>query len=265
MYFMSKEAIWFREGVFYSLGFVMVLWFVKSLEIAMSLEFGFLGILPRTLSGTLGIITGPLVHGDLMHLLSNSFPLILLGIGVMYFYNKIAREVFLWIYFMTGIWVWIVARDAYHIGASGIIYGLVAFLLFSGIFRRDARSIAISLVVIFLYSGMLAGILPTSSSISWESHLLGAFAGLFCAFYFRNIPLYDQKESKRSENEETEALGERLDYSPKMYDMIHYTNTYHQDTSYTYKYIPLKTTGKSPEDIKKKSKVVFTKSFTSEK
>jgi membrane associated rhomboid family serine protease len=259
---MNKEAAWFREGVFYSLGFVMMLWFVKSLEIAMSLELGFLGILPRTLSGTLGIITGPLVHGDFMHLLSNSFPLILLGIGVMYFYNKIAREVFLWIYFMTGIWVWIVARDAYHIGASGLVYGLVAFLLFSGLFRRDARSIAISLVVIFLYSGMLAGILPTSSSISWESHLLGAFAGLFCAFYFRNIPLYEQTEDNSSKPKET-LQSVQQEHEDNMYDIIHFTNSSPQEISYTYKFIPYSVPEKPPEESKKKHLITYTKGLSS--
>jgi hypothetical protein len=209
----------------------------------------------------LGIITGPLVHGDLMHLLSNSFPLILLGIGIMYFYNKIAREVFLWIYFTTGIWVWIVARDAYHIGASGLVYGLVAFLLFSGLFRRDARSIAISLVVIFLYSGMVAGILPTSSSISWESHLLGAFAGIFCAFYFRNIPLYDQKEEINLKKEEALALVDQQDRPSKMYDMIHYTNPSPQEISYTYKFIPHNVSEKPSEEAGKKPLITYTKTF----
>lgn len=226
---MNKDATKFREGILYSLGFVMVLWSVKSLEEAMAIEFGFLGILPRTLSGTLGIITGPLVHGDFMHLLSNSFPLILLGIGIVYFYYKIAKVVFLWIYLLTGLWVWIVARDAYHIGASGIVYGMVFFLLFSGLFRRDVRSIAISLIVIFLYSGMLAGMLPTSSAISWESHLLGGFAGIFCAFYYRNFPLNDVLEVQ----EEIPITAE----SPSlMYDIVNFTNSSNEATRFSYQY-----------------------------
>ncbi|MDQ3392699.1 MAG: rhomboid family intramembrane serine protease [Bacteroidota bacterium] len=224
---MRSEAVRFREGVFYSMGFVMILWFIKSIEMLMSIELGFLGILPRNLLGTVGIITSPLIHGDILHLLSNSFPLILLGIGVIYFYNKIAKVVFIWIYLMTGIWVWIVAREAYHIGASGIVYGLVSFLFFSGLFRRDARSIAISLVVVFLYSGMLAGLFPTNSSVSWESHLLGAFAGVFCAFYFRNIPLYDKD---LAEVEEIEAV---VDNAP-MYDISNFTNSPVQATTFMY-------------------------------
>jgi membrane associated rhomboid family serine protease len=188
---MSAEATKFRNSVFFIVSFTILLWVVKALEWAVALDFGFLGILPRTLSGTMGIITAPLVHGDVLHLISNTFPLLLLGISVFYFYNRIALEVFAWIYFMSGFWVWMAARDAYHIGASGIVYGLVAFLFFSGLFRRDTKSLSISLVVIFLYGGMLQGLFPTNDRISWESHLLGALAGAFCAFFYREVKLQE--------------------------------------------------------------------------
>lgn len=186
---MSSEARKFKNSVFFVVSFTLLLWLVKALEWAVALDFGFLGILPRTLSGTMGIITAPLVHGDVLHLISNTFPLLLLGISVFYFYDRIALEVFAWIYFMSGFWVWMAARDAYHIGASGLVYGLVAFLFFSGLFRRDTRSLSISLVVIFLYGGMLQGLFPTNDRISWESHLLGALAGAFCAFFYRDVQL----------------------------------------------------------------------------
>lgn len=188
---MNVEATKFRNSVFFIVSFTILLWLVKALEWAVALDFGFLGILPRTLSGTMGIITAPLVHGDVLHLISNTFPLLLLGVSVFYFYNRIALEVFAWIYFMSGFWVWMAARDAYHIGASGIVYGLVAFLFFSGLFRRDTKSLSISLIVIFLYGGMLQGLFPTNDRISWESHLLGALAGAFCAFFYREVKLQD--------------------------------------------------------------------------
>lgn len=253
---MSKEAIRFREGVFYSMGFVLILWFVKSLEKLMSIDLGFLGILPRNLYGTIGILTSPLIHGDIMHLISNSFPLIFLGIGVIYFYNKIAKIVFIWIYLMTGIWVWIVAREAYHIGASGLVYGLVSFLFFSGLFRREPRSIAISLVVIFLYSGMLAGLFPTNSSISWESHLLGAFAGVFCAFYFRNIPLYDQEQQI---GDHTVVVNE---HAP-MYDIVNFTNPATQDNYFTYYFKPNEEIDNNPEIKKKEKTLTYTQRVNS--
>ena len=103
---MSHEAIKFRNSVFFVVSFTILLWVVKALEWAVALDFGFLGILPRTLSGTMGIITAPLVHGDVLHLISNTFPLLLLGISVFYFYHRIALEVFAWIYFLSGFWVW---------------------------------------------------------------------------------------------------------------------------------------------------------------
>ncbi len=182
---MQTDLIRFRSSIFYTMTFVGILWLVRITESLLSFDLGVLGIHPRSLAGTVGIITGPLVHGDFQHLMSNSLPLIFLGIGVFYFYNKIALEVFFGIYFFTSLWVWIVARDAYHIGASGIVYGLASFLLFSGFFRKDSRSIAISLIVIFLYGGMAYGLFPVNEGISWESHLLGSLAGLISAFFYR--------------------------------------------------------------------------------
>ncbi len=186
---MQTDLTRFRSSIFYTMTFVGVLWLVRIVESLLSFDLGVLGIHPRSLAGTVGIITGPLVHGDFQHLMSNSLPLIFLGIGVFYFYNKIALEVFLGIYFFTSFWVWMVARDAYHIGASGIVYGLASFLLFSGFFRKDSRSIAISLIVIFLYGGMAYGLFPVNEGISWESHLLGSLAGLISAFFYRRHEL----------------------------------------------------------------------------
>jgi len=165
-----------------------LLWFVRTLEDQLILDLGMWGILPRSISGLVGIVLAPLIHGSTFHLLSNTFPLVMLLVAVFYFYDKIAAEVFVWIYIATGFWVWVVARQAYHIGSSGLVYGLAAFLFFSGIFRRDARSLAVSLVIAFIHGGMLQGLVPGESSISWESHLLGSAAGVFCSFYFRKVP-----------------------------------------------------------------------------
>ncbi len=192
--YMQTDLIRFRSSVVYTMTFVGFLWLVKVIEGLLSFDLGVLGIHPRSLAGTVGIITGPLVHGDFHHLISNSLPLIFLGIGVFYFYHKIAFEVFFGIYFFTSLWVWIVARDAYHIGASGIVYGLASFLLFSGLFRKDSRSIAISLIVIFLYGGMAYGLFPINEEISWESHLLGSVGGFIAAFFYRKHAAVTQEQ-----------------------------------------------------------------------
>ncbi|WOK08825.1 rhomboid family intramembrane serine protease [Imperialibacter roseus] len=181
-----NERKLFRESVFITLAFVGVLWCVKSWEYATSVDLSFLGIYPRTLKGSLGIVTSPFIHGDIQHLLSNTFPLAILGVGLFFFFRKIALEVFVIVYFSTGFWVWTTARPAFHIGASGIIYGLVSFLFFFGLIKRDARSLAVSMIVVFLYHGLFAGIFPFSDQISWESHLFGGLSGLFCAIHFRN-------------------------------------------------------------------------------
>ncbi len=188
---MQKDVIRFKESVFYPIGFVVFLWAIKIYESLFSVDFTEYGILPEKVSGLKGIITGPLVHGDFNHLFSNTIPLLISAIGIIYFYRKIAVKAILIIYIATGLGVWIAARDAYHIGISGVVYGLVAFLFFSGVFRKDTRSIAVSLIVIFLLGGMIYGIFPTDSKISWESHLIGALSGVFASFYFRRVDVFE--------------------------------------------------------------------------
>ena len=125
-----KEHLKFRYSVYIVISFVLLLWAVKAVELATGISFSYLGILPRTLKGTIGIFTGPLVHGDVLHLLSNTLPILLLGILLFYFYHRIAIEIFIWIYLVTGFWTWLIARNAYHIGASGLVYGMASFLFF---------------------------------------------------------------------------------------------------------------------------------------
>jgi len=158
-----------------------------------------LGILPRNFSGLVGIFTSPLIHGGFSHLISNTAPLVFMGLGIFYFYPRVSYRVFTIIYLGTGILVWIFGREVYHIGASGIIYGFVSFLFFSGIFRKDNRSIALALIVIFLYGGLIWGVLPVEKGVSWESHLFGAIVGLISSFIFRKVDppkKYDWEDEK---------------------------------------------------------------------
>lgn len=201
------EHLKFRYAVFMVMTFIMLMWFVKALEFAVGASYAQFGILPRTLWGTIGIFTAPLIHGDFAHLLSNSLPLIVLGILLFYFYHKIAIEIFLWIYLATGFWIWLLARNAYHIGASGVVYGLAAFLFFSGIFRRNNQLMAISGVIIILYGGMLYGIFPdlVERNVSWEAHLMGGIVGTILAFWFRKTKIdIDEKVNQDFEDNEDE-------------------------------------------------------------
>lgn len=153
------------------------------------------GIYPRELAGLKGIFLSPFIHGDLGHLISNSAPLFLMMVMVLYFYPRVALRSFLMIYFLSGLSVWLFARPVFHIGASGVVYGLVSFVFWSGVFRRSVKSIILALIVVFLYSGLIFGILPNDRGISWESHLLGSLVGLLTAYWFKeDIEIDEEKQ-----------------------------------------------------------------------
>lgn len=181
----NNEIKKFYYSLLPGLSFVFILWFIKILELAFNTHLHRMGIFPREAKGVLGIVTSPLIHSDLEHLFSNTFPVIILSAGIIYFYPKIAFKVFTWIYIATGVWVWAFARQNYHIGASGLIYGFASFLFFSGIFRKNRQLMAISLLVIFLYGSLVWGVFPINPRVSHETHLLGAVMGLIVAYSFR--------------------------------------------------------------------------------
>jgi membrane associated rhomboid family serine protease len=143
------------------------------------------GIYPRRLSGLVGVLFTPFLHGDFNHLFNNSISLLILGSSLFYFYKKISLKVFIWIYIMSGFWTWISARESYHIGASGIIYGLFSFLLISGFLRKNLQLIGVSFFVVFVYGSMVWGIFPIKVHISYEGHLWGFIAGIILAIYYK--------------------------------------------------------------------------------
>jgi membrane associated rhomboid family serine protease len=172
------------RGILIPLAFIAAMWLVKLVEYSAGIELYTWGLHPRKLSGLTGVILAPLLHGDLNHLLSNTLPILVLGFAILNGFPRISLRVFSWIYLLTGLWVWIAARPVYHIGASGIIYGMAFFLLAMGIFTRDRRAMALSMLVVFFYGGLFWGLLPTEDRISWESHLIGAIAGIFTAWIY---------------------------------------------------------------------------------
>ncbi|MCK6617983.1 MAG: rhomboid family intramembrane serine protease [Cyclobacteriaceae bacterium] len=163
---------------------VFLMWLFFFIEANFSLHFSEYGIWPRSAVGLVGVFLAPMLHGDLLHLLSNTFPLLFMGALLFYFYPRIAGRVFFRAYFWTNILVWLFARPANHIGASGVVYGLAFFLIFFGLFRRDVISLMISIVTIILYGGVFYGVLPSDPFISWESHFGGALVGIASAITF---------------------------------------------------------------------------------
>lgn len=165
--------------------FLFLLWFFKFIEFGLDTNLAYLGIYPLKVKGLIGIITAPLIHADLNHLFNNSLPVFFLSLALFYFYREVSYQVFFLSYLSTGILVWFIGREAYHIGASGIIYSLAAFLFVSGVLRSNRKLLAISLLVIFLYGSMIWGLFPYDYKISWESHLMGALTGVALAFIYR--------------------------------------------------------------------------------
>ena len=163
---------------------VFLMWLVFTLEYVYGWQISPFGIIPRSLVGLIGIFTSPLIHGSLSHLISNTIPLLFLGSVIVFFYDKIGSVIFFRAYFWTNMLVWLFARpDSNHIGASGIVYALATFLIFFGFFRRDFRSLFISICILALYGSVFFGILPSDPRVSWESHLAGALVGFATALH----------------------------------------------------------------------------------
>jgi membrane associated rhomboid family serine protease len=176
----------FKHSIFFPVVFTCILWFVKLVEIVYSVEFTEFGIYPFHLKGLKGILTAPLIHGSVKHLISNTFPLFILTFALLFFYRKLAYRIFFLTYILSGICVWFAAREAWHIGASGIIYGMGAFLFLSGIIRNDMRLLTVSIIVAFLYGSMFWGVFPIKPEVSWEAHLWGGVSGIILAIVYKN-------------------------------------------------------------------------------
>ena len=182
------ERVKILNSLIFPTVFVVLIWLVKSIEMLADVQFSHFGVMPLKTEGLIGIFTSPFIHGSLSHLSANTIPIWVLGSMLFYVYRNIAWKVVLMIWLVTGFWVWVFGRESYHIGASGIVYGLASFLFFSGIFRRDGRLLAITFLVAFLYGSMIWGLFPSlfpEKNISWESHLMGLIAGLVFAIYYR--------------------------------------------------------------------------------
>ena len=175
---------------------LVICWVVWYFDFAYHLKFYKYGVKPRTAQGALGIILYPFIHDthNVNHMVNNSSALIVLMWALFYFYKEIAWKVLIGIWLIGGAWLWCLSREAYHIGASGIIYGLAAYIFFGGVARKDVRLMGVSMFVAFMYGSMVWGILPFDYllgahkydlSISFEGHLWGAAAGVLLAFFFK--------------------------------------------------------------------------------
>jgi membrane associated rhomboid family serine protease len=190
-----------------SLGFVALLWLIQLLNSGLDVGPEIFGVRPRRAAGLLGIIFAPLVHGDFAHLLANTLPLLVLGTTMLYLYPQSALRVLPAVYLGPGIAVWLFAEGSSHVGASGLIYGLVTYIFVAGLIRRDRRAIAASLLVAFMYGASVWGVFPIRRGVSWETHLAAALIGAAMALALRRLDLsprrrYSWEEEKDEADQE---------------------------------------------------------------
>ena len=216
----QKRQFYYAIFVPFAIGIMMVMSFV--LEKGMNWDFHAAGVYPRRVESIPNILSLIFVHSDWSHLANNVISFVILGSLLYYFYKQIATKVLLISYVFSGIILWVIGRENWHIGASGLIYSLAFFLFFSGIIRKHVPLIAISLVVSFVYGSMIWHIFPWQihDSISWEGHLSGGIVGLILSVLYRNegpqkplviwneIEEEDKNDEEMMKNDFTEASSE---------------------------------------------------------
>ena len=199
----ETQKIWLE--LLHGLLLVFIIYIIKIVEIGMDINLGHFGVYPLQLKGITGIFLHPFVHSNFKHLFANTIPLIFLLWCLFYFYKDIALPILATIWLGCGVLTFLIGKPAWHIGASGIIYGLAFFLFFSGLLRKYIPLIAISLLVTFLYGGIVWQMFPqfTASHISWEGHLSGAVSGAFCSLaylkYGPQKPIIPEEEEEEEE------------------------------------------------------------------
>lgn len=210
----TEQQLKFSSTVFtIPLLFVFTIWLVYLVEIKFGWNFNKFGVFPRNFSGLKGVLCSPFIHSDTKHLFNNSVPLFVLSACLFYFYKEVAIKVLLFGGIITGLLTWLIARESYHIGASGIVYLLFSFVLFSGIIKKNYRLVAVSFITIFLYGSMVWYVLPIKEGMSWEGHLSGLITGIVLALLYKNEGIIKER-FEFSKTEFDDMFDENGNYIP---------------------------------------------------
>ena len=219
-----EKRIFFHSLIFPA-AFVFVFWVIEIIEQTTGISFVRFGVYPLHLKGLAGILFSPFIHSDFNHLISNSIPFFVLMFALIYFYRRISYQIFIQLFFLSGICVWLSGREAWHIGASGVIYAMAAFHFVSGIIRNDTRLLTLSVTVVFLYGGMVWGMFPINPDVSWEGHLWGAISGVLVALHYRKFTIRRDKFDWEEEEEEQEATEYENSNAPEHSSLPEENNT----------------------------------------
>lgn len=197
-----KREIW---PLWFPILILAIMWVVHYLQLSNGISWSNYGVYPRKMEGLKGIFFSPWLHStkDFSHIINNSFPVFVLGWCLRYYYRSMSVFAFTFIWLVSGLCVWISARESFHIGMSGVIYGLAGFLFVSGILRKEKRVMALSLMVAFLYGSMIWGIFPIKEGVSFEGHFWGMLTGVVLAIYLKS----EGPQRKKYAWEENDDIG----------------------------------------------------------
>ena len=178
-----------------------------------------LAIAPKSMSGLLGVLTSPLLHGSPEHLIANAIALLMLGTLALTAYPKATLRALPLLWIGSGLGAWLLGdAGSRHLGASGLTHGLMFLVFALGLLRRDRPAIAAAMLAFLFYGGMLLTILPREPGVSWQAHLGGAVAGLIAAWLFRRVDPAPPRRKYSWEIEEElarqAAITERDTYEP---------------------------------------------------
>lgn len=165
--------------------FVILLWIIELINLVLGHSLTRFGILPRNISGLPGVLFAPFIHGSVGHLLMNTLPLLVLGSFVLVHGRRVFFTITPVIIVVSGLGVWLMGRSAIHVGASSLIFGCFGFLVFRGVIKRSLVPLAISILTVVVYGGLLWEIFPSTPGVSWEGHFLGFLTGIICARMYR--------------------------------------------------------------------------------
>jgi membrane associated rhomboid family serine protease len=171
-----------RQAAIVVAGFTALLYLIELVDVVLPADLDQLGVRPRSVSGLDGILWAPLLHDNWAHLVANTMPVLIFGFLVMASGLGQWLAVTLTIWLVSGIGVWLTGGDGVTIGASGLAFGWLAFLLVRGIFTRSVTQLAVAVVLFMYWGGTLLGVLPGDPRVSWQGHLFGALAGVLAAW-----------------------------------------------------------------------------------
>jgi len=234
----SSPFVFTSGTIAYPLLFVLLIWIVFWIEVRFGVKFNSFGVRPGEIVGLRGILFSPFIHSDIKHLFNNTIPIFILSLALFYFYRPISWKVLLIGLVSTGLLTWVIGRPANHIGASGIIYLLAGFLFFKGVFSKHYRLVALSLIVVFVYGGLVWYVTPVDPSISWEGHLSGLISGFGLSMIFRkNIPEPPKYSWQQPDySEEDDLFMRHFDENGNFIENLPIDEEKDEEIQYTYSY-----------------------------